>query len=83
MITNTSNRISQTLVLKKNLIKKSNDVLSRKVLETITGDPILDSSKIDVSVKDGIVALARSVNNYTQKRKLESLLRIFQELSMW
>jgi osmotically-inducible protein OsmY len=75
MIINALNSISQRLVLNKNLMKKSNDVLRKEVIETITWEPILDSTKIEVSVQDGIVTLAGSVDNYTQKKEAEESIK--------
>ena len=59
----------------KNLMKKSNDVLRKEVMEAIKWEPILDSNKIEVSVQDGIVTLAGTVDNYNQKKEAEHTIK--------
>ena len=57
--------------LKKNLMKKSNDVLSKEVVEGLKWEPLLNSNKIEVSVRDGIVTLSGTVDNYNNKKQAE------------
>ncbi|MDA6071555.1 BON domain-containing protein [Flavobacterium sp. AC] len=56
-------------------MKKSNDVLRKEVMEAINWEPILDSNKIEVSVQDGIVTLAGTVDNYNQKKEAEHTIK--------
>lgn len=56
-------------------MKKSNDVLSKEVMEAIKWEPVLQSSKIQVSVQDGIVTLAGTVENYNQKKEAEHAIK--------
>ncbi|OOV13322.1 BON domain-containing protein [Flavobacterium sp. LM4] len=56
-------------------MKKSNDVLCKEVMEAIKWEPILQSSKIQVSVQDGIVTLAGTVDNYNQKKEAEHAIK--------
>ena len=56
-------------------MKKSNDVLRKEVIEAISWEPILISNEIDVNVKDGIVTLAGTVDNYTQKKEAEHAVK--------
>lgn len=59
----------------KNLMKKSNDVLRKEVMEAIKWEPILESNKIEVSVQDGIVTLGGTVDNYNQKKEAEHIIK--------
>nr|WP_198999487.1 BON domain-containing protein [Flavobacterium sp. ASV13] len=56
-------------------MKKSNDVLSKEVMEAIKWEPVLQSSKIQASVHDGIVTLAGTVENYNQKKEAEHAIK--------
>jgi len=56
-------------------MKKSNDVLRKEVIEAIKWEPILSSNEIDVSVDDGIVTLGGTVDNYTQKKEAEQVVK--------
>lgn len=59
----------------KNLMKKSNDVLRKEVMEAIKWEPVLESNKIEVSVQQGIVTLAGTVDNYNQKKEAEHITK--------
>jgi osmotically-inducible protein OsmY len=56
-------------------MKKSNDILRKEVMEAIKWEPVLQSSKIQVSVQDGIVTLAGTVENYNQKKEAEHAIK--------
>jgi osmotically-inducible protein OsmY len=56
-------------------MKKSNDVLQKEVVEAIKWEPLLSSNDIDVNVKDGIVTLGGTVDNYTQKKEAEQAVK--------
>lgn len=56
-------------------MKKSNDVLRKEVVEAIKWEPLLSSNEIDVNVKDGIVTLGGTVDNYTQKKEAEQAVK--------
>jgi len=56
-------------------MKKSNDVLRREVMEAIKWEPVLESNKIKVSVQQGIVTLAGTVDNYNQKKEAEHITK--------
>jgi osmotically-inducible protein OsmY len=56
-------------------MKKSNDVLRKEVMEAIKWEPVLESNKIEVSVQDGIVTLAGTVDNYNQKKEAEHTIK--------
>lgn len=56
-------------------MKKSNDDLSKEVMEAIKWEPILQSNKIEVSVQDGIVTLSGTVDNYNQKKEAEDIIK--------
>jgi osmotically-inducible protein OsmY len=56
-------------------MKKSNNILRAEVIEAIKWQPLLHSNKIDVAVQDGIVTLAGTVENYTQKREAEETVK--------
>jgi len=56
-------------------MKKSNDLLRKEVVEAIKWEPLLSSNEIDVSVNDGIVTLGGTVDNYTQKREAEQVVK--------
>ncbi|WP_417940862.1 BON domain-containing protein [Flavobacterium sp. RS13.1] len=56
-------------------MKKSNDVLRKEVMEAIKWEPILNSNDIDVRVNDGIVTLGGTVDNYTQKKEAEQVVK--------
>jgi len=59
----------------KDLMKKSNEVLRKEVIEAIKWQPLLQPNKIDVSVQEGIVTLEGSVENYAQKREAEETIK--------
>lgn len=59
----------------ENLMKKSNDVLRKEVMEAIKWEPVLESNKIEVSVQEGIVTLAGTVDNYNQKKEAEYIVK--------
>lgn len=56
-------------------MKKSNDVLRKEVIDAIKWEPILSPNEIDVNVKDGIVTLEGTVDNYTQKKEAEHAVK--------
>lgn len=56
-------------------MKKSNDILRKEVMEAIKWEPVLQSSKIQVTVQDGIVTLAGTVENYNQKKEAEHAIK--------
>ncbi|SHL35872.1 BON domain-containing protein [Flavobacterium chilense] len=56
-------------------MKKSNDVLRKEVMEAIKWEPVLESNKIEVSVQQGIVTLAGTVDNYNQKKEAEHITK--------
>lgn len=56
-------------------MKKSNDVLSKEVIEGLKWEPLLNSNKIDVSVQDGIVTLSGTVDNYNNKKQAEQTVK--------
>lgn len=59
----------------ENLMKKSNDVLRKEVMEAIKWEPVLESNKIEVSVQEGIVTLAGTVDNYNQKKEAKHIVK--------
>ncbi len=50
---------------------KSNEVLQREVQDAIKWEPLLHAAEIGVIVKDGIVTLTGTVDNYTKKQEAE------------
>jgi len=59
----------------ENLMKKSDDVLRKEVMEAIKWEPVLEPNKIEVSVQEGIVTLAGTVDNYNQKKEAEHIVK--------
>jgi osmotically-inducible protein OsmY len=51
---------------------KTNEVLQKKVQEAIAWEPLLDAASIGVIVKDGIVTLTGTVDNFTKKLEAEN-----------
>jgi len=51
---------------------KSNEVLQKKVQEAIAWEPMLDAASIGVTVKDGVVTLTGTVDNYVKKMEAEN-----------
>ncbi|WP_291143535.1 BON domain-containing protein [Flavobacterium sp. UBA7680] len=56
-------------------MKKSNDVLSKEVVEGLKWEPLLNSGKIEVSVHEGIVTLSGTVDNYNNKKQAEHTVK--------
>jgi osmotically-inducible protein OsmY len=56
-------------------MKKSNDVLSKEIIEGLKWEPLLNSNKIEVSVQDGIVTLSGTVDNYNNKKLAEQTVK--------
>jgi osmotically-inducible protein OsmY len=74
-MTKSLNNSSLCGILKFFTMKKSNDVLSKEVIDAIKWEPLLSSNEIDVNVKDGIVTLSGTVDNYTQKKEAEHAVK--------
>jgi osmotically-inducible protein OsmY len=51
---------------------KTNEVLQKKVQNALAWEPLLDAAAIGVSVKDGVVTLTGTVDNYTKKLEAEN-----------
>lgn len=51
---------------------KTNEVLQKKVQDAIAWEPLLDAAAIGVTVKDGIVTLTGTVDNYAKKLEAEN-----------
>ena len=51
---------------------KTNEELQRDVQNAIKWEPLLHAAEIGVSVKDGVVTLTGSVDNYTKKTEAEN-----------
>ena len=51
---------------------KTNEELQRDVQNAIKWEPLLHAAEIGVSVKDGVVTLTGSVDNYTKKTEVEN-----------
>jgi osmotically-inducible protein OsmY len=51
---------------------KTNQVLQKKVQDALAWEPLLDAAAIGVSVKDGVVTLTGTVDNYTKKLEAEN-----------
>ncbi|MEO6175838.1 MAG: BON domain-containing protein [Flavobacterium circumlabens] len=56
-------------------MKKSNDVLSKEVIEGLKWEPLLNSNNIEVSVHDGTVTLSGAVDNYNNKKQAEQTVK--------
>ncbi len=51
---------------------KTNEVIQKRVQDAIAWEPLLDAAAIGVTVKDGIVTLTGTVDNYTKKLEAEN-----------
>jgi osmotically-inducible protein OsmY len=51
---------------------KTNEVIQKRVQEAIAWEPLLEAASIGVIVKDGIVTLTGTVDNYTKKLEAEN-----------
>lgn len=51
---------------------KTNEVIQKKVQEAIAWEPLLEAASIGVIVKDGIVTLTGTVDNYAKKLEAEN-----------
>jgi osmotically-inducible protein OsmY len=54
---------------------KTNEVLQKKVQNALAWEPLLDAAAIGVSVKDGVVTLTGTVDNYTKKLEAENVAK--------
>jgi osmotically-inducible protein OsmY len=51
---------------------KTNEELQKDVQNAIKWEPLLNAAEIGVTVKDGVVTLTGTVNNYAKKREAEN-----------
>lgn len=51
---------------------KTNEILQKKVQDALAWEPLLDAAAIGVSVKDGVVTLTGTVDNYAKKLEAEN-----------